>query len=56
MPRLVGKRSNHGFFWSLAVLLVAVAGLGAVEYKGYTDFVPEFGEPRQPVVGTAEDS
>jgi hypothetical protein len=56
MPRLVGKRSNSGFLWSLAVLVVAIAGLGTLEYKGYTDLVPEIGPQVQPVFGGSDES
>jgi hypothetical protein len=49
MPRLVGKRSNNGLFWSLAMLLIAIAGLGVMEYKGYTNLVPELGGLRQSI-------
>jgi hypothetical protein len=54
MPRLVGKRSNRGFFWSLAIVLIAIAGFGALEYKGYTNLLPEVG-PEQPLAGDASD-
>ncbi len=55
MPRLVGKRSNSGFLWSFAVLAVAIAGFGTLEYKGYTDFVPEIGPQLRPAAaGSAE--
>lgn len=56
MPRLVGKRSNSSFLWSLTVLVVAIAGLGTLEYKGYTDLVPEIGPQTRPVVGGSDDS
>lgn len=56
MPRLVGKRSNSGYLWSLAVLVLAIAGFGAMEYKGYTDLVPEIGPQSQPVVGGSDES
>ena len=54
MPRLVGKRSNSGFFWSLAVLIVAIAGFGTLEFKGYTNWLPAIDSQGQPVVGDAE--
>lgn len=47
MPRLVGKRSNNGFLWSLTLLLVAIAGFGILEYKGYTNWLPELEAQRQ---------
>jgi hypothetical protein len=56
MPRLVGKRSNNGVFWSLAVLLLAIAGLGTLEYKGYTNLLPEMGGQGRPLVGEFGDS
>jgi hypothetical protein len=54
MPRLVGKRSNSGVLWSFAVLVVAIAGFGTLEYKGYTDFVPEVGPQVRPTVGGSD--
>lgn len=54
MPRLVGKRSNKGLAFSLLVVLVAIAGLGALEYKGYTNLIPAIGEQRQPLIGESE--
>lgn len=54
MPRLVGKRSNNGLVFGLLVVLVAIAGLGTLEYKGYTNLVPTFGEQRQPLIGESE--
>ena len=56
MPRLVGKRSNNGVLWGLAVLLLAIAGLGALEYKGYTNWVPEIEAQRRSLVGEFGDS
>jgi hypothetical protein len=37
----VGKRSNRGAIWTVALLLLAIAGVGTLEYKGYTNWVPE---------------
>lgn len=56
MPRLVGKRSNNGVFWSLAVLLLVIAGLGALESKGYTNLLPEIDAQLRPSVGEFGDS
>lgn len=33
------------------MLVVAIAGFGALEYKGYADLVPEIGPQYQSVVG-----
>lgn len=56
MPRLVGKRSNNGIIWGAAVLLLVIAGLGALEYKGYTNWAPEIGAQRRSLVGEFGDS
>jgi hypothetical protein len=48
MPRLVGKPSKTPLYVGIAVL-VAVAGLGALEYTGTIDLIPGFGEDQNTV-------
>ncbi|NJP08863.1 MAG: hypothetical protein HC866_04765 [Leptolyngbyaceae cyanobacterium RU_5_1] len=43
MPRLIGKQSNSGQYVG-ALLIVAIATAGCVEYFGVIDFVPNFGK------------
>ncbi|GBO54177.1 hypothetical protein APA_2125 [Pseudanabaena sp. lw0831] len=43
MPRLVGKKNNSALYTGLA-MLIAAAGVVALEYFGVIDFAPNFGK------------
>jgi hypothetical protein len=43
MSRLVGKKSNSVLYTGLA-MLIAAAGIVALEYFGVIDFAPDFGK------------
>jgi hypothetical protein len=43
MPRLVGKKNNSILYTGLA-MLIAAAGVVALEYFGVIDFAPNFGK------------
>ncbi|GEM_PF-1875480 len=51
MPRLVGKQSNSGLSVGL-FLLISIGVLGALEYIGTIDVIPNFGTERGSLQGT----
>lgn len=46
MPRLVGKRSDSSSTATLLILFAILAGV-LMEYSGYINVIPGFGQSRQ---------
>lgn len=46
MPRLVGKQSNSSSY-TLLFLILAIATAGSLEYFGFVNMIPGFGQDRK---------